>query len=208
MSEESDREHEDRKTETEWMEGERELERAVKNRIAAGNKMAVVALRKLVKWVPECGFPKNVTPFYCDEKLRNSIDEYREEQGLNDDRTRYFKGSGKSPRVSRVCACREGTQAGDRQALALLSANGRLMVYVDDYRAPFGRMKMSHMMADTDDELEDMARALRLKRRWKQSPHRHPHYDVCDSKRRQAIRLGARAVSCRELVGMFPGEKL
>jgi len=89
MSEESDREHEDRKTETEWMEGERELERAVKNRIAAGNKMAVVALRKLVKWVPECGFPKNVTPFYCDEKLRNSIDEYREEQGLNDPEMRF-----------------------------------------------------------------------------------------------------------------------
>ena len=77
------------------------------------------------------------------------------------------------------------------------------MVYVDDYRRPYGRMRMSHMMADTDAELEEMARKLGLKRRWKQSPHRHPHYDVCMAKHRQAIEMGARAVSCRELVRMF-----
>lgn len=73
------------------------------------------------------------------------------------------------------------------------------MVYVDDYRAAFGRMRMSHMVADTDEELEAMARALELKRSWKQSPQRHPHYDVCESKRRRAIQMGARAVGCREL---------
>lgn len=82
------------------------------------------------------------------------------------------------------------------------------MVYVDDYRAPFGRMLMSHMMADTDGELEEMARRLGLKGRWKQSPHRHPHYDVCASKRRRAIELGAQSVTCRELVRIFHGERL
>jgi hypothetical protein len=79
------------------------------------------------------------------------------------------------------------------------------MVYVDDYRVPYGRMKLSHMMADTDEELETIARKLGLKRRWKQSPHRHPHYDICESKRKQAIKLGARAVSSRELVRLFLG---
>lgn len=77
------------------------------------------------------------------------------------------------------------------------------MVYVDDYLAPYGRMKLSHMMADTDEELEAMARKLGLKRRWKQSPRRHPHYDVCMAKRRQAIKLGVVAVNCRELVRLF-----
>lgn len=81
------------------------------------------------------------------------------------------------------------------------------MVYVDDYRAPYGRMVMSHMMADTPEELEEMARKLGLKRRWKQSPHRYPHYDVCQSKRRRAIELGARPVTCRELVRMYHGER-
>ena len=77
------------------------------------------------------------------------------------------------------------------------------MVYVDDHRAFYRRMIMSHMMADTDEELEAMARKLGLKRRWKQSPYRHPHYDVCQSKRREAVRLGARVVSSRELVELF-----
>lgn len=77
------------------------------------------------------------------------------------------------------------------------------MVYVDDYLAPYGRMKLSHMMADSDEELEEMARKLGLEQRWKQSPHRHPHYDVCMAKRRKAIKLGVKAVSCRELVRMF-----
>jgi len=77
------------------------------------------------------------------------------------------------------------------------------MVYVDDYRAPFGRMRLSHMMADTEEELEEMARKLGLKREWKQSSRRYVHYDVCEAKRRKAIRLGARAVTFREPVHIF-----
>ena len=72
-----------------------------------------------------------------------------------------------------------------------------MMVYVDDYRAPFGRMRMSHMTADTVDELHAMATKLGLKREWFQEKST-PHYDVSDSMRRKAIAMGARAETCRE----------
>ncbi len=76
------------------------------------------------------------------------------------------------------------------------------MVYVDDSLIWFGRMRMSHMMADTDEELDTMARRLGLNPKWKQVGW-HGHYDVCKSKRAEAIRLGAKEVSTRELVAIF-----
>jgi hypothetical protein len=62
-----------------------------------------------------------------------------------------------------------------------------MSVYVDDYRAPFRGMKMSHLTADTDNELEAFARKLGLKPSWK----RRNHYDVSESKRLEALKLGA-----------------
>ena len=45
-----------------------------------------------------------------------------------------------------------------------------MTVYVDDmYASPmgrFGRMKMSHMIADSTDELLEMADAIGVARRW------------------------------------------
>jgi len=65
-----------------------------------------------------------------------------------------------------------------------------MTVYVDDCRLTFWGMKMSHMTADTIDELHIMADRIGLKREWFQ-PKSHPHYDVSDSKRRIAIVFGA-----------------
>lgn len=65
-----------------------------------------------------------------------------------------------------------------------------MSVYIDNYRAAYGRMKMSHMIADTLEELHAMAEKLEL-RRWFQDKASCPHYDVCMSKREQAIQLGA-----------------
>jgi hypothetical protein len=87
-------------------------------------------------------------------------------------------------------------------------------VYVDAMRAQFGRMKLSHMWADTLSELLIMADAVGVRRRWLQRPAflalgtPHPlyadderyavgmdaswvHFDIAEAKRQLAIVHGA-----------------
>jgi hypothetical protein len=59
-------------------------------------------------------------------------------------------------------------------------------------------MKMSHMIADTEEELHAMADKLKLKRAWYQGDH----YDVSKGVRGMAIAYGAKEVSIRELVAI------
>ena len=75
-------------------------------------------------------------------------------------------------------------------------------VYVDFAQNRLGRMKMCHMLADTEDELHAMADKLGLKREWFQN-HGTPHYDICQQKRRQAVLLGAIEVRRRVLVSII-----
>lgn len=74
-----------------------------------------------------------------------------------------------------------------------------MTVYVDDMHAvpmgQFRRMKMSHMIADTEAELHDMAEKIGVARRWYQGDH----YDVCMSKRTLAVKLGAVEIPLRSL---------
>jgi hypothetical protein len=70
-----------------------------------------------------------------------------------------------------------------------------MTVYVDDYRAPYGRMLMSHMVADSEAELHAMADRIGVARRWYQGDH----YDVCQSKRAMAFDLGAVSITKRQL---------
>ena len=68
-----------------------------------------------------------------------------------------------------------------------------MSVYVDDMRAPFGRMIMCHMFADTTEELLAMADAIGVARKWIQhpgSPDRE-HFDIALSKRALAVKHGA-----------------
>ena len=81
MNEDEKQERMDRRTEEEWLEADRELEIAIRKRVAAGNEMAVLALKRLSNWVPECGFPRNIIPAYCDEITL--VTEYRETHDLN-----------------------------------------------------------------------------------------------------------------------------
>lgn len=62
------------------------------------------------------------------------------------------------------------------------------------------------MMADSEKELEEMARAIKLRPEWKQGGRRI-HYDITPAKRKQAIALGAKCVTSRELITMFPVEE-
>lgn len=79
------------------------------------------------------------------------------------------------------------------------------MVYVDSMRTPYRHMKMSHMLADTEEELHTMARRIGLKREWFQCPPKAstPHYDVSQTKRALAVEAGAEEVDRRGLVGVI-----
>ncbi len=77
-----------------------------------------------------------------------------------------------------------------------------MTVYIDDmHKAPIGkfrRMKMSHMIADTEEELHAMADKIGVARKWYQGDH----YDICMSKRTLAVQLGAREITMKQLACM------
>ncbi len=76
-----------------------------------------------------------------------------------------------------------------------------MAVYVDDMRAPFGRMIMCHMAADTPAELRAMAHRVGVGKQWVQFPGTwREHLDICLSKRAAAVRAGASEVTQRQLV--------
>ncbi len=81
-----------------------------------------------------------------------------------------------------------------------------MTVYVDELRQVistqtsgcFGRRapRSCHLMADTESELEAMAKGLELQKSWRHGDH----YDLTANNRRLAIARGAVAVSARYLV--------
>lgn len=77
-----------------------------------------------------------------------------------------------------------------------------MTVYVDDMRASYGRMVMCHMIADTEQELHDMADKIGVQRKWYQGPPktRWRHYDISQGKRELAIKMGAVPVTAKQAV--------
>jgi hypothetical protein len=71
-----------------------------------------------------------------------------------------------------------------------------MAVYVDDMRAKVGRMIMCHMMADSEEELLEMADKIGVNRKW----HQGDHFDICLNKRALAVAAGAKEVTQRECV--------
>ena len=76
------------------------------------------------------------------------------------------------------------------------------MLYVDDARNPFRHMVMSHMMADTSEELAQAERDLGIPPGSIQHPGEpSEHLDVSQTKRREAVqKLGAKEISSRDMV--------
>jgi hypothetical protein len=77
------------------------------------------------------------------------------------------------------------------------------MVYVDNFYVTgggnFGRMKMSHLIADTTEELLEMVDRIGVQRKWIQ--HKGTlgeHFDIAIVKRRLAITHGAKEINFRE----------
>lgn len=87
-----------------------------------------------------------------------------------------------------------------------------MTVYVDDMhqhpmglmRSPSGRvMRMSHMLADTSEELMAMAYAIGMRPEWIQKPGTaREHFDVPLFRRRMAIKLGAREITMRDAAAL------
>lgn len=84
-----------------------------------------------------------------------------------------------------------------------------MSVYVDDMTAPFGRMIMSHMLADTREELDAMADVIGVAHKWIQHPGTwKEHYDIAQSKRRLAIKAGALEISGHQLHDIVRAKRL
>lgn len=77
------------------------------------------------------------------------------------------------------------------------------MVYVDNFNAPFGRMKMCHMIADTTEELLAMVDKIGVQRKWIQYPGTYnEHFDISLGKKKLAITAGAKEITAREYAAM------
>jgi monoamine oxidase len=64
----------------------------------------------------------------------------------------------------------------------------------------YGRMKMSHMMADTHEELVEMVKKIDLDPKWIQHKGRpDEHFDLSISKRKLAVQNGAVEITMREM---------
>lgn len=74
------------------------------------------------------------------------------------------------------------------------------MVYIGTREYKYGNMKMSHMIADTLDELHEMADKLLIDRKHFQDKRGKPHYDICKKNKQKAILFGAILISDKEIV--------
>lgn len=82
------------------------------------------------------------------------------------------------------------------------------MVYVDSANLPYRRMIMCHMLADTEDELQQMAIAIGVNTKWWQYKGTYKsHFDICLSKKALAIKLGAIEIDKHELVAILKGKR-
>jgi len=77
-----------------------------------------------------------------------------------------------------------------------------MTVYVDDMRTPYKGMLMSHMIADTLDELHEMADKIGVSREHFQDKPGLPHYDISQKKKALALKHGAANVPTRVLAMM------
>ena len=83
-----------------------------------------------------------------------------------------------------------------------------MAVYIDNMNAPYRRMKMCHMVADTEEELVAMARKIGVNPKWWQYKGTHKtHFDICLSMKKKALELGAIEVSMHELGFMLQDRK-
>lgn len=78
-----------------------------------------------------------------------------------------------------------------------------MAVYVDNFDIPYRGMHMSHMIADTQQELYEMVDKIGVQRKWIQDyGTSKEHFDICKSKKAKAIKNGAIEVGFRQMAVM------
>lgn len=82
-----------------------------------------------------------------------------------------------------------------------------MTVYVDDMcddaLGQFGRMKMSHLIADTTEELLEMCRTIKVNVKWIQKAGTHKeHFDIAKGKRTAALVAGAVPITMKQASAM------
>lgn len=83
-----------------------------------------------------------------------------------------------------------------------------MSVYVDDMAAPYGSMIMCHMIADSKQELLEMADKIGVQRKWIQKVDTpYEHFDICIAKKKLALQHGAIQINGRELVAVIKRKK-
>jgi hypothetical protein len=83
------------------------------------------------------------------------------------------------------------------------------MVYVDNMKAKFGRMIMCHMMADTQEELLEMADKIGVARKWIQKYNTpYEHFDISLTKKKLAVKEGALEITWRQTADIVNRKKL
>lgn len=74
-----------------------------------------------------------------------------------------------------------------------------MTVYVDDMDAPYGRMIMSHMIADTKEELLSMCDKIGVQRKWIQYEDTYKeHFDIAKAAKTKAVENGAILITWRQ----------
>jgi FMN phosphatase YigB (HAD superfamily) len=78
-----------------------------------------------------------------------------------------------------------------------------MTVYVDSANIPYRNMIMCHMVADTTEELLQMAEKIGVQTKWIQKKGtRHEHFDISKGKKLIAIKNGAIEIN-RKQMGHF-----
>ncbi len=77
------------------------------------------------------------------------------------------------------------------------------MVYVGKREYKYGRMIMSHVVADSLYELHEMAQNVGVDKRHFQDKAGKPHYDFCKQNKLKAIELGAIEVDDRKFIELY-----
>ncbi len=81
-----------------------------------------------------------------------------------------------------------------------------MAVYIDHPKNHDGRV-WSHLTADTPEELHEFAVRLGSRLEWFQDKGYKWHYDVPASRFQQALHLGARLITSREMVRLMQGRR-